>query len=364
MTKKFFFLLILIQVITFTSCKRDKAFPGTPPVEYNPTPYLLKIPAGLPPMQIPANNPLTVQGVKLGRMLFYDPLLSSDNSLSCASCHFQKDAFSDEGKLFSTGVSGFEGKRNAMPIFNIGYAKNFFWDGRANSLEEQILMPIQDHIELEETLPNLMAELNAHPDYPDLFFQAFGTRTIIPELLGKAVAQFLRIIISADSKYDRVKRGEEFFSDEELNGLELFNSLFGGDCFHCHNEGDGLFSDFAFRNNGLDTSTGYWSFPDLGRGLVIGDSLANGKFKTPSLRNIALTAPYMHDSRFATLEEVIDHYSTGLHYSPTVNLAELEYAAQGGVNLSSSDKADIISFLHTLTDTVFTKNPAYADPFK
>lgn len=343
-------------------CTRDTAVAPTDATE--PTPYHLKIPAGLPPMNIPKNNPLTVEGVTLGRMLFYDPILSSDNTLSCASCHFQKDAFTDEGKQFSVGVSGIAGKRNAMPIFNLGYSTYFFWDGRALSLEEQILMPIQDHVELEETLPNLMAELNAHPDYPELFRKAFGTSEISPELLARAVAQFLRTIISADSKYDRVKRGEEFFSDAELNGLELFNSLTGGDCFHCHNEGDGLFSDFAFRNNGLDSSAGYWGFTDLGNGAVSNDSLMNGTFKTPSLRNVALTAPYMHDGRFATLEEVMEHYNTGLHFSPTVNLAELEFAQQGGVHLSNDDKADIIAFLHTLTDTIFTKIPAYEDPFK
>lgn len=357
--------LLTFFTLLFTQCDVDPEVIGDENWVYDPTPYAVKPPMGIPNIPTTNNNPLTAKGVELGRHLFYDPLLSADSSQSCSSCHSVGHAFSDTVK-FSIGVDGIAGKRNAMPIYNLGYQpfdNGFFWDGRALTIEDQVLVPIQDPVEMHEFLPNVIAKLSRSEIYPKMFFEAFGESEITPELTGKALAQFTKSILAGNSKYDSVLAGLTFFNDDELAGYLSFISLDGGDCFHCHGENGGLFSDYIYRNNGIDFATSYLDFLDPGYGKVTGDSADYGKFKTPSLRNIALTAPYMHDGRFATLEEVLDHYSEGINDTPFTDTF-IQFAFQGGVQIDEEEKQQIIAFLHTLTDHTMKDNPIYQNPFE
>lgn len=315
------------------------------------TPLTLSIPIGLPDMRMPEDNPLTVEGVALGRRLFYEPLLSGDNTMSCATCHQQASAFSDF-RRFSRGIFGDFGNRNAPALFNLGWQRKFFWDGRAASLEDQALQPIQNPIEMHETLGNAVAELNGHPEYPGLFKNAFGTGVIDSQLLAKALAQFERTMISGNSKFDRWKQNLASPTPEEQRGIDLFNNPAKGDCAHCHVFGS-TFSDFEFRNTGLD------SLPkDKGLSAVTNLSTDVGKFKTPSLRNVEYTAPYMHDGRFSTLEECIEHYNTGFKKSP--NLDPNIHGPKG--RLSPQDISDLVAFMKMLSDPEYLANPAFQKP--
>lgn len=340
-------ILLLIAAALISGCKKKDDPVG-------PTPYNLVIPEGLPKMNIPANNPLTVEGVALGRKLFYDPILSGNNTISCGSCHKQNFAFVDSTLQLSVGIDNVPGTRNAMPIFNLGYStKGFFWDGGATDLESQVIAPIENPVEMHESLSNALAELNNHPEYPALFYAAFGTDSITTSLLMKAIAQFERTLVSGNSKFDKYQRGEATLTAQELNGLNLYNDPNKGDCNHCHTMGS-TFTDFEYRNTGLDSIA-----VDEGRYLITLNPNDKGRFKTPSLRNIALTAPYMHDGRFTTLDEAVEFYNTGFHYPANLDL-NLKFAKKG--RLSAQEKADIIAFLHTLTDTEFISNPAFSKP--
>ncbi|MFZ5554365.1 MAG: cytochrome-c peroxidase [Bacteroidota bacterium] len=355
MRKGLIIFFVAVLVIAIKSCKKDPAV-GV----YVPTPYELKIPEGFPQMIIPADNPMTVEGVALGRKLFYEEKLSGDNTMSCATCHMQQYAFS-ENTPFSTGIDGSVGNRNAMALINLGWEKYFFWDGRAATLEDQIFGPVVNPIEMDESWANAMDEINEDPIYRDMFRKAFGTPGVDSVRASKAIAQFIRTLISGNSKFDKVLRGEVSFTSSESNGYDLFmrdkdeaNQISGGDCFHCH--GPILMSKQLFSNNGLDMV-----FADSGRGAVTGNPLDIGKFKAPTLRNIELTAPYMHDGRFATIDQVIEHYSTGVVVSPTLDPL-MKFAADGGVGLTPQEKADVKAFLLTLTDYDFINNPEFKDP--
>lgn len=332
----------------FSSCSDDDL-----PAADGPTPYPLVIPASLPSFPIPSDNPLTVEGVALGRKLFYDPILSGNNTQSCGSCHNQADGFTDHQLQYSTGIDGISGDRNSMPLFNIGYANNFFWDGGATTLESQAVAPIINPIEMHEDIGNALSELNAHAEYPSLFKKAFGSDSVTISMVMKAIAQFERTILSGNSKYDRYVKGQATLTPQELNGLTVYRAAAKGDCTHCHTLG-GTFTDFGYRNTGLDSIAA-----DSGRARITLNPLDLGRFKTPTLRNIALTAPYMHDGRFATLQEVMDHYNTGFHYP--VNLDPNLRAAVKG-RMSAQEMTDLIAFLETLTDTEFLTNPAYGQP--
>ena len=350
-----FFVAFLTLII---ACQKDNDIVSPVPKLDNDTPaspFLLLTPAGFPPIKIPATNPLTVEGIALGRKLFYDPILSLDNSQSCASCHNQNFAFTDNNSKFSRGIFGDLGDRNAMPIMNLAWEKKFFWDGGVATLEDQVIAPILNPIEMHETLPNVLNKLRNHPEYPRLFKRAFGTDTITTMLLMKVVAQFERTIISANSKYDKYVRGELDLSADELAGKELFIDQAKGDCNHCHILGS-TFTDFDFKNNGLDSV-----FKDLGRYNITLKDSDKGKFKTPTLRNIELTAPYMHDGRFTTLEQVIEHYNSNFIITPTtdVNIVLLD-KLRG--RLTTSEKSQIIAFLKTLTDYDFISNPNFKKP--
>ena len=320
--------------------------------------YELKIPKGLPPMDpfIPADNPMTVEGVALGRKLFYDPILSDDGSQSCSSYHKQEFGFGDP-RQFSVGVDGSFGNRQAMTLINLGWNQNgFFWDGRAATLEELVFEPVRNPIEMNTTWPEVEAKLNASDEYLSLFAQAFNVVKIDSVHTVKAISQFLRTLISGNSKFDRWYNQQSIqLSESELRGFVLFNGE-GADCFHCHGLG-GLITDNNFRNNGLDAEFS----ADEGRYLVTGNPSDKGKFRAPTLRNIEMTAPYMHDGRFFTLEEVVDHYSEHILDSPTLDPL-MKLVGNGGAQLTQQEKQDLIAFLKTFTDEEFLSNPDLSDP--
>jgi cytochrome c peroxidase len=297
---------------------------------------------------LPRDNPLTGEGVSLGSELFFERRLSGDNSQSCARCHHPREAFS-ENRRFSRGIVGEVGTRNAMPLVNLAWKKEFFWDGRAASLREQVLQPIQNPIEMHQSLPRLVSKLSADTNYHRLFANAFGSPEITTDRIARALEQFLLVQVSFDSKFDRAILGQEKFTADEQRGFELFHTeydprhgQFGADCFHCH--GGPLFQSQSFGNNGLDAK-----FKDLGRFAVTKREGDQGKFSVPSLRNVALTAPYMHDGRFRTLEEVVEHYCTGMVRSSTLD-PNLAKHPNGGVPLSVADKCALVAFLKTLTE--------------
>ncbi len=310
------------------------------------TPYRFTMSGTFPVPDLPRDNPLIEERVALGKVLFAETALSRDGTLSCASCHPAATAFSDP-RRFSVGVRGQIGTRHAMPLFNLAWKTSFFWDGRAPSLRAQALMPIEDPTEMDETLDRVTARLASLPAYPPLFTAAFGSPEITAGKLGLAIEQFLLTLTSYDAKFDRALRGTAALSDEEKRGFELFMTEYdprtgqrGADCFHCH--GGPLFSDHQFHNNGLAATE------DAGRFRVTHLDADRGKFATPSLRNVARTAPYMHDGRFATLEEVVAHYSTGIQRSATLD-PNLAKHPDGGLQLSAADQRALVAFLRTLS---------------
>ncbi len=317
----------------------------------NATPYRLTISAFFPRPALPHDNPLTDEGVALGRRLFFDPQLSVNNSQSCASCHKPSAAFTD-GKRVSVGAEEHAGTRNAMALFNLAWKSSFFWDGRAATLREQVLQPIQNPIEMHESMTNVAAKLAADKEYPALFDRAFGKAEITADRIARALEQFLLAQVSFGSKFDQVIAGEAKFTAEEQRGFELFHTeydphreQFGADCFHCH--GGPLFQSQSFANNGLDSV-----FTDMGRYAVTGRNGDQGKFAVPSLRNVELTAPYMHDGRFKTLEAAVAHYCTGMKRSATLD-PNLAKHPDSGVPLSEADQKSLVAFLKTLTDERF-----------
>ena len=301
---------------------------------------------------IPIDNPQTVEGIALGKKLFFDPILSIDNTLACVDCHAPENAFTDSDK-FSDGVDGIFGNRNSMPLFNLAwnYDEKFFWDGNTFSLEHQAFVPVTDPFEMKSNWADVESKLQQHAEYPSLFEKAFGASNIDSSLVTKAIAQFERTLISANSKFDKFLLGELNLSPEELNGFNVFMDEAKGDCFHCHgSDKNPLWTDNIFHNNGLDET-----FADLGLGAVTGDPADNGKFKSPSLRNLEFTAPYMHDGRFASLDDVINHYSQGLKNSSTIDPL-MKKVDQGGVGLTDKDKADLKAFLLSLSDYDFVNS--------
>ncbi len=351
-------ITILFLSVLFFSCSSDDSGGS-----FSPTEVDLEIPTIfsnlLPPPLIPSDNPQSVEGIALGRKLFYEPLLSGDGTQACADCHFSENAFTDPNQ-YSTGIDGSVGNRNAMPIYNVAwnFGEKFFWDGRARSVEGQAFGPVVNPIEMKNTWPNAVASLQATSNYPNLFLDAFGTSTIDSVLVTKAIAQFERTLISGNSRFDQYVMGDVgAITAQELNGFNVFMNEDKGDCFHCHGSDlSPLWTDNIFHNNGLDAS-----FTDNGLGDITGDPLDNGKFKSPSLRNLAYSAPYMHDGRFETLDEVINHYSEGLVFSETIDPL-MKTIAVGGVHLTEEDKADLKAFLLSLSEPEFTTNPDFQNP--
>ena len=307
-----------------------------------PTAYPIGLPKHIPIPELPLDNPIIKERVTLGEKLFHDPLLSRNNSVACASCH-QDENLSDP-RRFSPGVDGKVGPRHAMPLFNLAWKKDYTWDGSASSLREHALIPIEDHMEMGTTHEAVVKKLLAEPEYVSGFKKAFGTGEITPANIGLAIENFLLTRMSFDSKIDQVKAGFAEFTPQQARGFELFFTeseprlgKAGADCFHCH--GGAMFTDHLFHNNGLPGE-------DLGLYLTTKRDSDRRKFSTPSLRNISETAPYMHDGRFQSLEEVIDHYNGSFERSDTLepNLAK----HPGGLSLSQADKHALIAFLQTL----------------
>jgi cytochrome c peroxidase len=310
----------------------------------------------------PSDNPVTDAGATLGRVLFYDTRLSANNKVACASCHLQKNAFSDPHR-FSKGHEGKETDRNAMPLVNVRFYPNgrFFWDERAASLEEQVLKPIQSKVEMGHDLDRLVDLLGKDPAYPDLFNKAFGEPKVNKERLARALAQFVRSLVSYQSKFDEglakvesVRRDFPNFTEEENRGKTLFVQQ----CARCHLPADqtaGFFMNRP-RNNGLDADP---RTADGGVGDVTLDRNRVGLFKSPSLRNIELTGPYMHDGRFESLEKVVEHYSEGVKNHPNA-----DGRLRRGLRFTTRQKADLVAFLKTLTDQKFTTDPKFSDPFQ
>jgi cytochrome c peroxidase len=357
--KKIVFILLCFSI----GCKPEPT--ELELVSYSPTPYTLSVPKGWPTPEIPANNPMTVEGIELGKMLFYDPILSVDSTISCSSCHSIQGAFTDNLAV-SRGVQNRTGKRSSMSLVNLVFAKKgLFWDGRVQNLEQQALLPVEDHVEMAENWTVAEQKLRRHKNYPTLFRKAFGItkkEEITKDLTAKAIAQFERNIISKDSKYDKFKQDPEKnpLSDDELIGYQMFDnvtpSLPDAQCGHCHS-GSSLTVD-GYRNNGLQDASDFDSFKDKGFGEFTKNKYDNGLFRVPTLRNMGFTAPYMHNGSIATVEDMMQHYMSGGKYSPTKDPLIQQ------IKLNSIQKKQVIAFLKTLDDSTFINNAAYKNPFK
>jgi len=311
------------------------------------TPLKQEIPEGFPhPNYTFKNNPLTKEGFELGRKLFYEGRLSKDGNFACASCHQQFAAFSTFQHNLSHGYNNSFTTRNAPALFNLAWQKEFHLDGGINNIEVQPLAPITAPNEMAESIPNIVNKLKQDPEYKKMFRDAFGDEKITSQEILKALAQFICSIVSSDSKYDRVKKGKAGFIPFEQRGYELYKTK----CATCHPEP--LFTDFSYRNIGLAVDT---FLNDYGRMRITGNKADSLKFKVPSLRNVDVTAPYMHDGRFWFLSQAINHYRKGIEKSAT-----LDSSLANGIPLTDIEVTYLVSFLRTLTDSTLIKNPRFA----
>lgn len=322
---------------------------------YQPTPYELARPSYFPSRtNIPDDNPMTEEGVALGRKLFYDARLSGrdgiDGIRSCSSCHHQENNF-EFGAPTNTHHA-------MLPLINLAWNRTGLgWNGGVATLEDMVLAAVTSPVEIDADTNQVVKYLQRTADYPELFEKAFGSRHITFVDVEKAIAQFVRSLVSADSKFDRYLLGEEDLTEDELAGYELFCTEEGADCFHCHGGGGlALMTTNLFYNNGLDNE---FNDPE-DRAAVTGSHWDRGAYKAPTLRNIAVSAPYMHDGRFTTLDEVIDFYSEGVKDSENINPL-MHHVMDGGVRLTDLEKMQLNAFLNTLTDEQFLSNPDYSD---
>jgi cytochrome c peroxidase len=333
--------IIILFLLLLVSCNK--------PIEVRkPTPYSLPQPAFFPTVK--NNTPLTEEGVELGRYLFYDGRLSGptqpDSMFSCASCHKQQYAFEAgnnvEGKV--RGIKGALTSKSMLPLINLAYNGNgYTWDGNVSSVEDIVRSTLVDTIEMAGNIDTIVKRIAAIPLYPPKFEAAFGTPTVTAERICNAITQFILTLLSGDSRFDRYVTGRGTLTDDELLGYQLFSTEEGADCFHCHGgQGNMLFSTYLMANNGLD---------------------ANGiPYRIPTLRNIGFTMPYMHDGRFQTLDEVIDHYSEHVKFSQTISPL-MHHLDDGGVQLTPREKQCLKAFLLSLNDSSFVTNPKYGNPF-
>jgi cytochrome c peroxidase len=363
------FLLAMLMVVH--SCKKETPLSEPTPTVFSATPYTISIPKYFPTnLNIPADNPMTVEGIELGRILFYDGRFGGrsnpDSMMSCSTCHLQEKAFESGGHPH--GITGIATPHVMMPLFNVVWNSNgYLWNGSINPqnpitvkrrLEDLCWMGIYAPHEMHNDTNRSKSLIAGIPGYKPLFKAAFGTEEITFERMAKAVSQFIRSIVSANSKFDMYLRGEAQLNSSELNGYVLFITEQGADCFHCHGGGGNpLFTTNLFYNNAKDTV-----FTDTrDRYAVTGDPMDHGAYRAPTLRNIELTGPYMHDGRYATLDAVINFYSDSLKWSPSVSPL-MHKVAFGGAHLLPQQKADLKAFLQTLTDWTLTTNPDYGPP--
>lgn len=316
-------------------------------------PLELNIPSNFPaPVYDLKRNPLTIEGVELGRRLFYEPALSRDSTISCGSCHQQEAAFIQAGHDFSHGVDNKHGRRNTLPIFNVLFRKTFFWDGGVHNLDMVPVNPIENPIEMDEQLDRVIYRINSNQAYKSLFRSAFATDTITSIEFLQALSQFMAAMISANSRYDRFVRKEgEQLTQTELEGMAIFREK----CSSCH--ATDLFTDDTFRNNGITDDFRY----DKGREEITLNPADKGKFKVPSLRNIDYTAPYMHNGSLETLEEVLEHYRSGMKDNPTLDSIFRKRAGKPGINLSDDEVKKLVSFLKTLSDKEFIQDKRFSE---
>jgi cytochrome c peroxidase len=308
----------------------------------------LVIPEGWPaPAYNFSGNELTKEGFILGRKLFYETKLSRDNSISCGSCHQQFAAFAHLDHPISHGIDGALGTRNSPPLYNLIWHTGFMWDGGVNHIEVQPLAPITNPVEMDEDVNNVINKLQADAEYRRLFKDAFGTETVTSQAMFKAMTQFMGMLVSYNSKYDLMMRGQTAFTSAEQSGMNIFQAK----CSSCHTAP--LFTNLQYMSNGLDSLS-----TDAGRAIITGLPEDSGTFKVPSLRNVELSRPYMHDGRFETLDAVLDHYSNGVKNAPN-----LSPGLAGGILLTNQEKADLIAFLKTLTDRKFIQDARFQDPF-
>jgi cytochrome c peroxidase len=323
---------IALTAATLVACDDDRSDP------------LVAVPDGFPALPVPAGNSLNEARVSLGKRLFYDEQLSRTREISCNSCHLADNAFADPRPL-SLGVDGNVGQRNAPSLVNLAYDTSFFWDGGAATLEQQVIGPITNPLEMDMKLGDVLARLARDPSYVHAFADAYGTAPAAGSLT-KALASFLRTIVSGDSRFDRYQRGDPTaLDDSEKRGLEVFGGE-RGECFHCH-------VGFNFTNNAFRDNNLYATYEDIGRAKITELESDVGRFKVPTLRNVGLTAPYMHDGSLATLEDVVEHYSSGgalnANSDPTIQ----------PLDLTAREKLDLVAFLKALTDETLATNPRY-----
>lgn len=371
------FLFSVFFIPFISSCTKNT---GSLP-SFHATPYTIQVPLHFPQeMNIPADNPMTVEGITLGRYLFYDGRLSGrtdpDSLMSCATCHLQSHSFvcGIDNPAFPGGhPHGLSGEPTAhymLPMINLVWTNHgYLWNGLVSSdnpvpglrnLEDVVELVIELPSEINGDTNRTRAMIQGIKGYPELFSRAFGSSVVTEKNIARAIAQFVRTLISADSRFDRFMQGKLQLTSSELSGYVLFMTEQGGDCFHCHGgDGNPMFTTDLFYNNGKDSV-----FTDpLDRFAVTGKAPDIGAYKAPTLRNLAFTAPYMHDGRFTTVDEVIDFYSSGLVWSPSISPL-MHHISTGGVRLTPSQKADLKAFLLTLTDSTFITNPAFSRPAK
>lgn len=339
---------ILIAAILFAgafvinACKKTGDDAKTHPLEQ-------EIPAGFPaPTYAFAGNPITEEGFQLGRKLFYDGRLSKDGNFPCGSCHMQVVAFATFGHPLSHGFNNSHTLRNAPGLFNLAWLPTLHWDGGINHIEVQPLAPIESPTEMAETIPGIISKLEADQEYRRMFKAAFGDETINSQRMLLAITQFVGSMVSANSKYDKVKRGETSFTNEEQQGYDIFKAK----CVACHTEP--LFTDNSFRNTGIPVDP---ALNDFGRMRITGRSEDSLKFRVPSLRNVYATFPYGHDGRFVAVTSVLEHYNEGVQDGPTV-----DPLVKNGIPLSQLEIFYLREFLRTLTDSAFINNPRFAAP--
>lgn len=340
-------VFLIVSMLMLSSCSDEVI----EPLEKNEA-YHLDKPAGFPEITFDVTgNPITVNGIALGKKLFYEGKLSRNNTISCGFCHIQEYAFTHHGHNVSHGIDDRLGIRNAPPIQNMAFLKNYTWDGVGHNLDERSLVPITADFEMDSSLPEVVGKLNADSNYKKLFKAAFGDENITGDRVLKAISQFMATLVSADSKYDRMKKGTAAFTSEENQGMNLFQNK----CASCHS-GD-LFTDESYRNTGMYYNS---QFDDRGRYRVTLDWNDNMKFRVPSLRNIEYTAPFMHDGRFYTLDAVLNFYSDNVEDQPNLDPL-LKQNGHIGIPMNSQEKQYIIAFLKTLSDQNFITNPKFAE---
>lgn len=358
-------ILFLFLFLIFLSCNKNQEPPFVP--IYQATPYEISIPPGFPTqLNIPDDNPMTVEGIALGRYLFYDQRLAGRASegkyITCASCHIQEHAFViGLPRPYPKGVDGSSTHHGMLPLINLVWNPgNYGWNGSLPSIEEVVMATITDPSEFNSTYDKVEDAIADILGYPELFEKAFGSKEVTVDRIAKALAQFVRTMVSADSRFDKYLRGEIQLTQAELQGFVLFTTEEGADCFHCHGAAaNPLFTTHLFYNNGKDSV-----FTDPSdRYSITGDPMDRGAYKASTLRNIEYTMPYMHDGRFETLDEVINFYSHELIWSPYIDPL-MHHIATGGNLLTPSEKENLKAFLLTLSDTGFIENTDFGPPDK